>query len=302
MSNGTYGIKRGADVGIEDMEVYLHFTPNRNTLTNTIQKLNTSEVVIPRRNPGGLQNEVMGGLYTIKLPKEIFNNKGIYTVFIRPLQIRAKISDVGVLSAQPNIRGIVFDINSIPSEYRSKFANNSLIGYRVEYLDASNTSDPKIRNTFRIITSNNRSEVVTQNFNNTTQKAVKYRFTDNGDLTFCTLTPSSPSASRPNVLPFMGEVGQDVILSNTYFDPIMFEVDLVEHDLNDVMIGMFGNRTKSLEDGIYTIYDFENEIYKQFTLYEIKDEFTDEPLFEVKEKNNTIDNSKNFDTITDIDG
>jgi len=63
---------------------------------------------------------------------------------------------------------------------------------------------------------------------------------------------------------------------------------------------LFGNQTKSLEDGIYTIYNFNNDIYKQYDLYEIKDKFNGKPLFEVREQRTSIDFTKTFNSITTI--
>jgi len=63
---------------------------------------------------------------------------------------------------------------------------------------------------------------------------------------------------------------------------------------------LFGNQTKSLEDGIYTIYNFNNDIYKQYNLYEIKDRFSGKPLYEVKEERDNINIDKEFNTITNI--
>lgn len=300
MSNGVYGIKRGSDVDVSDIEIFMQYSPDRNTLNNKIIKLDASEMILTNKNPNGLENEILPGMYTLKLPKEYFSNKGFYTLLIRPLEIRTKIADVGNLSAQPNIRGLVFDINSLPEDIKSKFENGNLTGYRVEYLDSSNKESPKINNIFRIITSNNRCEAVNQDLANTAQKAIRYRFNDSGTLTFCTITPNSSNSSRPNAIPYIGGVNQDVILSNTHFDPIMLEVEMVDYDVNDLAIGLFGNQTKSVDDGIYTIYDFQNEIYKQYDIYEIKDKFTDEPLYEVKEERSEIEN-KNFDDITETD-
>jgi len=75
---------------------------------------------------------------------------------------------------------------------------------------------------------------------------------------------------------------------------------MVEHDIETLAFGIFGNQTKSLEDGIYTIYNFNNEIYKQYNLYEIKDRFTGKPLFEVREERASIDFSKSFNSVTTI--
>jgi hypothetical protein len=34
----------------------------------------------------------------------------------------------------------------------------------------------------------------------------------------------------------------------------MIEVEMVQHDIETIAYSLFGNQTKSLDDGIYTIY------------------------------------------------
>ena len=93
---------------------------------------------------------------------------------------------------------------------------------------------------------------------------------------------------------------QDIIITNTYFNPVTIEVEIVEHDIETLAIGLFGNQTKSLDDGIYTLYNFNNDIYKQYNLYEVKDRFTGKPLYEVKEERTNIDFSKNYRDVTNF--
>ena len=50
-----------------------------------------------------------------------FNQLGIYTLYIRPAQIRTSITDCSVLSALPNVKGIVIDTNNVPSAFRNRF-------------------------------------------------------------------------------------------------------------------------------------------------------------------------------------
>lgn len=300
MANGVYGTIRPADVSLDDVEVFLHFSPSRNSIGNTtLTKLNTEEVLSKMNNPNNTNSvEIFGGMYTLKLPASLFGVKGIYTLMIKPIEIRTKIIDTGVLSAQSNIKGLLFDLNTVDAQFVSKFQNNGLVGYRVEYLNKTSSSDVKINNFFRIITSNNKAEPVNQNLTNTNQKAVRYRFNDNSNLVFATVTPSSSSNVKPNVTPFIGEPNQDVIITNTFFNPVMYEIEMVEYDVESLAVGLFGPQSKSLEDGIYTIYNFNNEIYKQYNLYEIKDRFTGKPLFEVREPRTSIDFTKGFDNIT----
>ncbi len=84
-------------------------------------------------NTGGNADiEILGGLYNLKLPADQFNKLGIYTLMIRPAQIRTLITDCGVLSSLPNVKGIVIDLNNVPTQYKNKFVNQGLVGFRVE--------------------------------------------------------------------------------------------------------------------------------------------------------------------------
>lgn len=300
MANGTYGTLRPADVSPSDVEIFMHYTPSRSRVGDTtLTKLDSFEILQRVSNPNSTNtNEVFGGMYTLNLPATIFSAKGFYTLMIKPIEIRTRIVDCGVLSAFPNVKGLVFDLSEVDATFVSKFQNNNLIGYRIEYLSPINNE--KINNFFTIITSNNKAEPVNQNLTNTSQKAIRYRFNDNSSLSFATVTPNSVSNVKPNVLPFIGEPNQNVIITNTFFNPVMVEIEIVEHDFETIAYGLFGPQTKSLEDGIYTIYNFENQIYKQFNLFEIKDQFTGKPLFEVREPRTGIDFLKSFDNITNI--
>ena len=80
---------------------------------------------------------------------------------------------------------------------------------------------------------------------------------------------------------------------------MVLEVEMADHDFDTLAIGLYGNQTKSIEDGIYTMYDLSgvNNIYKQYNLFEIRDQF-DEKLFEVRQdRGNQVDFSKQFGTI-----
>jgi hypothetical protein len=77
----------------------------------------------------------------------------------------------------------------------------------------------------------------------------------------------------------------------------MVEVEIVEQDISTLAIALYGNQTKSIEDGIYTIYDSNNNIYKQYNLYEIRTQFN-ELLYEVRQGRGTnIDKNKDFNNI-----
>ena len=303
MATSTYGTIRPADVSPEDVEIILNFTPSRDETDNfVLTKLDALSILKPyynnqetnptSANPGV---EILGGLYNLRLPAEQFNQIGIYTLFIRPAQIRTTILDCGVLSALPNVKGLIFDLNSVPSNFRNKFVNQGLVGFRIEYLNADGT---KIPNFFRIITSSFFCEPVVQNLTNSSQKSIRYRYTDNNtNLLFCTLSPSSAPTNKPNATPYIGQPNQDVVITNTFFNPITLDIEIAEHDFSTLAIALYGNQTKSMEDGIYTLYDNNENIYKQYNLYEIRDQFN-ELLYEVRQdRGNNIDFSKNFTNI-----
>jgi hypothetical protein len=301
MATGVYGTVRPADMSPEDVDITVFYSENREKANTNVFKLSSNNL-IPIANPNAPTSgpfEIFGGLYRLRLPVAQFGAKGIYTIVFKPVEIRTRITDCGVLSAFPDVKGILLDTSDpglIP--FLNRFENNNLIGYRIEYLT---DTDGKVPNLFKIVTSNNRAEPVNQNLTNTNQKAIRYRFNDNSSLVFCTLTPSAPSNVTPNIVPFIGAPNQAIIITNTFFTPFVLEVELVEHDIDTLAIGMFGNQTKSLEDGIYTVYNFRNQIYKQFNLFEIKDRFSGKPLFEVKEDRlNNIDFTKGFNDIANI--
>jgi len=249
MATGTYGTIRPADVSPEDVSIIMNYTPSRDVTDDfLLTSLDAAAILRPYFNnasTGGNTNEILGGLYNLRLPADVFTQIGIYTLYIRPAEIRTTITDCGVLSALPNVKGIVIDLSNVPSQYVNKFVAQGLVGFRVEYLNAS----------------------------------------------------SSPT-NKPNATPYIGQPAQSIILSNTYFNPLTLEVQVSQYDIDTLGIALYGNQTKSMEDGIYTIYDAQNNIYQQYNLYEIKDDFNN-LLYEVKDNRGTnIDFSKSYQNIT----
>lgn len=301
MAIGSYGTIRPSDVSPSDVEIIMNYTPSRDATDEfVLTRLDAQTLLRPYFNNtetgGNAGVEVLGGLYNLTLPAEQFNALGIYTLYLRPQQIRTSITDCGVLSALPNVKGIIIDLNNVPTQYQNKFVPQGLVGFRIEYL---NPDGSKIPNFFRVITSCFFCEPVVTNEVNTTQKSIRYRYVDgNSNLLFCTLSPSSSPSNKPNATPFIGQPDQDIIITNTFFNPVTIEIEMVEYDISSLAIALYGNQTKSIDDGIYTIYDSQNNIYKQYNLYEIRDQFN-ALLYEVRQsRGNNIDFSKNFTNIT----
>jgi hypothetical protein len=304
MAVGSYGIIRPADVSPSDVEILYHYTANRtSTAEVTLKKLVSEDILTPvyhndetTDSTTAPNNEIIGGLYNLKLKSADFSELGIYTLHIRPKQIRTSITDCGVLAALTSVRGLVIDLTNVPSLDKNKFTPQGLVGYRVEYINSANNQ--KVPNFYRVVTSSFFCEPVVSNLTTTTEKAIRYRYKDSAtNLMFLTLTPSSAPSSRPNVVPFIGEPSQKIILTNTFFNPTTVEVEMVEHDSSTLAHALYGNQSKAVAPGIYTIYDEANNIYKQYNLFEIKDEFNNS-LFEVREERTNIDETLNLDNIT----
>jgi hypothetical protein len=301
MAIGSYGTIRPSDVSPADVDIIMNYTPTRDVTDQfVLTKLDAQTILRPyfanSETGGNAGVEVLGGLYNLTLPANQFNALGIYTLYIRPAEIRTVITDCGVLSALPNVKGIIIDISDVPTQYQNKFVPQGLVGFRVEYL---NPDGSKIPNFFRVVTSSFFCEPVTTNEVNTTQKAVRYRYVEgDSNLIFLTLSPSSSPTNKPNATPYIGQPDQDIIITNTFFNPVSIEVEMVEYDISSLAIALYGNQTKSIDDGIYTIYDSNDNIYRQYNLYEIRDQFN-ALLYEVRQsRGNNIDFSKNFTNIT----
>ena len=297
MAVGIYGTIRPADVSYNDIDVYYNYTPDRETVANDIFKLDATEILsynyLPEEEEIVGNENLLEGLYNLRLPASVFGQLGIYTVYIKPKKFDTTIMDCSVLSSLPSVKGIVLDINQIPEAQR---ANNALQGYRIEYVDA--TTNNKIRNLVRYVVTANRVVPVTENIGNTSQTAIRYRFDDSGTLLFLQLTPSSSSDVKPNATPFIGNPDQLIYISNTFFSPLVIEVDMVENTIDTLSDIVGGEQIKDVDNGILTYYDKNRVITKQFNIYEIKDDVNNVPLYEVKEKRTNIDETQNFDDVT----
>lgn len=295
MSIGIFGKIRPADVSVDDIDVYYNYTPNRESTNDLIYKLNSSEILSTNTLPVDEQivgNEnLLEGLYNMRLPAQVFGQLGIYTIYLKPTTITTTIVDCSVLSSLPSVKGIVLDVNDLPEAQR---ANNALQGYRIEYIKSDGTKE---RNVVRYVVTANKVVPVSENVGNTTQTAIRYRFDDSGTLLFLQLTPSSSSDVKPNAKPSIGNPDQLIIISNTFFSPIVIEVDMVENTIDTLTDYVAGEMVKDVDNGILTYYDKDRNIIKQFNIYEIKDDVDNVPLYEVKEERTNVDLTQNFDDI-----
>ena len=289
--NNVYGITKPANINTSDVDIFYYYKPSRSTNSSSYDGFKKIERAGDLLSPAKLSmdnaQEVLPGMYNLKLPLTIFKEKGIYTIYIKPKEISAKILDVSTLSAHPNIKGLVIDTSNLE---QSNITNGSLVGYRIEYFNNEERTE-----IFRIITSNNKCEPVSQNLNDNS-KAVRYRFNDSSDLMFCTVTPSVGNTFKSNSEPYIGKAGQEIRLVNTKFNPIAIEIEMVEHDDETISYMLEGEQLRNLEKGLITTFNKKGEIYHQALTGTAVDP-ENGGAHDFKIVNSTIDESENINDI-----
>ena len=296
--NSTYGNVKSAFINPQkDVEIFYHYRPTLNSedvsyknfkkIEDVSSVFTTVEIEDSAANGEPFPNAILPGIYNLSLPVNIFGRKGFYTVFIRPKEIYCTITDVGALGAYPDVRGIILDMNNIDND-RAMFGNDNLVGYRVEYLD----TNLERQDYYRLITSNNFAEPITQNLTSSNTNSNAYRFNESGTLVFLTLSPSTSPSFKASSKPYIGTPNQTIIISNTKFDPVCLRIEICENDFDTLATSIDGNQIRSLDNGILTTYNDDMEIFKQFEFYTLKDNYNKNAKFEVKKKRTSnIDNS-----------
>ena len=298
--NSTYGNVKSAFINPkEDVEIFYHYRPTLNSEdinyrdfkkiedVNSVFTTVNIEPTAKNTNREPFPDTILPGIYNLSLPVNIFGRKGFYTVFIRPKEIYCTITDVGALGAYPDVRGIILDMNNIDSN-RAMFGNDNLVGYRIEYLD----THLKRQDYYRLITSNNFAEPITQNLTSSNTNSNAYRFNESGTLVFLTLSPSTSPSFKASSKPYIGTPNQTIIISNTKFDPVCLRIEICENDFDTIATSIDGNQIRSLDNGLLTTYNDDMEIFKQFEFYTLKDNYNKNAKFEVKKRRtDNIDNS-----------
>src|ERR1035441_2389549 len=107
MSAGVYGINKGANfVPADHAEVLLCYRQDRTV--QSVSGFTTVETTKYLTAESDGVNQI-SGLYQLKLPLDVFNEVGIYNIYIRPKQVQVIIQDIGILASYPDIRGIVLN-------------------------------------------------------------------------------------------------------------------------------------------------------------------------------------------------
>ena len=290
--NNVYGTKRPANISGDDIDIFYHYRPSRSTDSPSFdgfKQLNSN--ILTKVNYTNINNEetLLSGMYNLRLPINEFKESGIYTIYIKPKEIETQILDVSTLAAFPNIRGIVLRVDGDKLN-----ANGALVGYRVEYVDNYERNED-----FRIITSSNRCEPISQNMNDSYQKGVRYRFNESSDLMFCTLTPSTGNSFKSNSEPFIGRTGQTIYLVNTKFNPISIEIEMTDHDIETISTMLEGDQMRNLDLNMITTFDNKGNIYNQVKMGSFIDPYSGHAHdFKVNNQDN-IDFNENIGDVKD---
>lgn len=285
-SSGTYGTRIASRITPNDVEIFYSYSPTRNS--DDVNKASFTKLPSTLLMDAKSGDDILEGLKNLKLPLQYFNKKGFYSVYIRPKEVRAVINHISTLTSYPDVRGIVIDTNKVEGLDNELKTNNMLVGYRIVYLKTDGSGERE--NYYRIVTSNNKCEPVEQSLPNVNQNATRYRFNESSNLTFITVTPSVAPSFKPNAEPYIGKTGQEIIFINTKFEPILLDIEMVDKDIENISTMLEGSQLRSLDNGLVTTFNENNEIYHQSEHYSLKDKYTGEPIFEVKKnKTDSID-------------
>lgn len=298
MATGVYGISVPSNVDASMVDIFYSYRSTRNSdnTSNSVFTKLPSGILTKALYEGdeNTTDDTLEGMYNLKLPLEYFSQKGFYSVYIKPKEYPAVITDVSTLTAYPNIKGIILDSNSVNDTTMKNriLNNNALVGWRIIYIDDSGDR----QDYYRLITSNNKCEPIVMASNGSSDKSYTYRYNESSTLSFLTLTPSTAPSFKSNAAPYIGKPTQKILLVNTSFEPILLDLELVDHDVDTISTMLEGSQLRSLENGLVTTFNDDNEIYNQAEHFTLKDSNTGNPIYEVKQKKtNNIDYSQTLD-------
>ena len=284
MSIGIFGTKMLASVGVNDVDILYAFSPSREQLGDV-----TFNPLFPTITDGDLK-KMLGadGVFKLRLPADKFNQLGFYTIIIKPKTIETVIQDCSFVVSSDNSsisiskKGIV-----IPAAQFQQAG--SVVGYQIEYFDKNNV---KIRNLHRVVTSSDLVSISTNN-NTVNQGASAYILDNAGTSLFLTVTPDEPSLISSNATIDIGQKGQTILISNTFFDPVTLEVEMTDMTLKTLGIGVFGSSTRDLETSILSYFDDQNRIYRQYNLYTTKKLFGNGNI-DIREQRSIVNLNQDF--------
>jgi len=289
MSVGIYGTKKLADVTSDDIDILYAFSPNRESLGD----VNFKPLYNFVSESDLLKMIGADGMYKLRLPSDTFNEIGFYSILIKPKTFRTTIRDCSVVVTEDEF-GIQISKKGIVIPAAQFRKSNSLVGWSVDYLDADGV---KIKNNNKIITSSDLVSPSVNNNNVSNLGATSYALDTAGSYLFLTLSPDEGSIVSGDGAGEVGVAGRDIFISNTYFDPVHIEVEMVEHNIKTLSYALYGNTTRDNETGILTYYNEEGDIYRQYNLFTRKKQFSQGSI-DVREIRTSINLNQDFISIS----
>jgi hypothetical protein len=302
MANGVYGTKIPTLISDENIanyvDIYYCYSETRNSSDvdgvsfTRVDRQDIPDFLSGVRSSADGDN-MIEGLYNLKLPANIFGRRGFYTIYIKPREVPVTILDVSVLKDFNGVRGIVLDIKALPDEVKNDASvNNRLVGYRL----VLKNGDDRLSDV-RIVTSNNKCQPVTSISSTTNSRSYSYQYNENSSFTFLTVTPSTALSFKANSTPYIGKATQEAYLVNTLFEPVCIELEMVDNDADTIAGMISGSQLRDLNNGLITTFDSNNNILMQHEMSTLKKTETGTPQYEIREnRRNNIDFSQ---TLTD---
>jgi hypothetical protein len=298
MSLGLYGTRSLSILNpADDVDVYYSYRPTRNSIDNVfgdsfVKHPNPVEILqnVQVQNMDTSVSPTLSGVYNLNLPLTIFSNKGIYNVLITPREVYGSITDSpAVLTAFPSTRGIVIkstDFVGLTVE------NQGLVGFKISYFDENGEK----LDDFKIITSNGLVEPIASNLSNTSQKSISYRYNDNSNLIFLTVSPNSAPVVKPNALPNIGSTGQTISISNTKFNPMLIEIEMTDTDTGTITNLLAGDQSLNLEKGLLTTFNENKDIVNQVEIFQKKSSYSGSAIYELRRNlHNVINRDESYE-------
>jgi len=287
MATGLYGTKTLASVDFNDVDILYAFTPSHEVVGDLqFKPLFGSITESEFRKMIGAD-----GSYKLRLPATIFNKLGFYTVIIKPKTFQTQIIDCSIVvtntdtEIQMSKKGII-----IP---KLNFQDTgSLIGYRLEYIDENGI---KIKNFHRIVTSSDLVNV-SVNSSSSNSSSTSYVLDQNGASLFLTVTPDENTLISNAQQPSLGSAGQSILISNTFFDPVMIEVEMVDQNLKTLGRVLTGNSIRDNLTGRLSYFDEQGNLWRQYSLLTKKNQFGTGEI-DIKREVRNIDFNQTFDDV-----
>lgn len=287
MAVGIYGTKKLASVDFNDVDILYAYSASREVVGDLqFQPMYGSITENELRKLAGSD-----GAYKLRLPATIFNRLGFYTVILKPKTFQTQIVDCSVVvtntdtEIQISKKGII-----IP---KLNFQDTgSLIGYRVEYIDENGI---KIKNFHRIITSSDLVSVSVNTQNNQPNNTT-YVLNPNGNNLFLTVSPDESSLISNQQQPSLGSAGQQILISNTFFDPVMIEVEMVDQNIRTLGRILTGNSIRDNLSGRLSYFDEQGNLWKQYLMTTRKNQFGTGEI-DIKRELSDLDFNQTFNDL-----